>query len=113
MILSSLHTRETSEKSEIAACDVKAVTRLAIFVISNNCNDSQNNVPSGPHWNQTYTRHGRSYVAKTTEQLEHALATMDATGVELRAVEVVGDGMEGSAAFDREVERVRSEVGLF
>ena len=74
---------------------------------------SQNIVPSGPAWNQTYTRHGRSYVAKTTEQLEYALATMDATGVELRAVEVVGDGIEGSAAFDREVERVRSEVGLF
>ncbi len=51
-------------------------------------------------------------MAKTTEQLEHALETMDARGVELRAVEVVGAGSEGSAAFDREVERVRAEVGM-
>lgn len=52
----------------------------------------------------------RSYVAKTTEQLEHALAATQAAGVELRAVEVVGEGSEGSAASQREVERVRSEV---
>lgn len=52
----------------------------------------------------------RSYVAKTTEQLEHALETVHATAVELRAVEVVGEGSEGSAASQREVERVRAEV---
>eukprot|EP00903_Cladosiphon_okamuranus_P010731 g10143.t1 len=51
-----------------------------------------------------------SYVAKTTGQLEHALAATNATGVELRAVEVVGEGSEGVAASEREVERVRSEV---
>lgn len=49
-------------------------------------------------------------MAKTTEQLEHALANTQATGVELRAVEVVGEGSAGSAASQREVERVRSEV---
>lgn len=49
-------------------------------------------------------------MAKTTEQLEHALAATRATGVELRAVEVVGEGSEGSAASEREVERVRTEV---
>lgn len=49
-------------------------------------------------------------MAKTTEQLEHALAATHATGVELRAVEVVGEGSEGSAASASEVERVRSEV---
>lgn len=52
----------------------------------------------------------RSYVAKTTEQLEHALGCMDAAGVELRAEEVVGEGSAGAAAFDREVDRVRAEV---
>lgn len=49
-------------------------------------------------------------MAKTTEQLEHALTATQATGVELRAAEVVGEGSEGSAASEREVERVRSEV---
>lgn len=49
-------------------------------------------------------------MAKTTEQLEHALGSMDVKGVELRAVEVVGEGSEGSEARDREVERVRAEV---
>lgn len=49
-------------------------------------------------------------MAKTTEQLEHALAATHATGVELRAAEVVGEGLKGSAASEREVERVRSEV---
>lgn len=55
--------------------------------------------------------HLRSYVAKTTEQLKHALGAMDVAGVELRAVEVVGEGSDGSKAFSREVERVRTEVG--
>lgn len=49
-------------------------------------------------------------MAKTTEQLEHALCAMDVKGVELRAVEVVGEGSEGSIALDREVQRVRTEV---
>lgn len=52
----------------------------------------------------------RSYVAKTTEQLKHALSCMDAVGVELRAAEVVGEGDAGKAAFEREVDRVRAEV---
>ena len=55
---------------------------------------------------------GSSYVAKTTEQLEHALDAMDAHGVELRATEVVGGGNEGAAKFDREVERVHAEVNM-
>lgn len=49
-------------------------------------------------------------MAKTTEQLEHALDAIDAIGVELRAAEVVGEGQEGTAASHREVERVRTEV---
>lgn len=52
----------------------------------------------------------RSYVAKTTEQLNHALATTDAVGVELQASELVGEGTSGRAAFDREVERARARV---
>lgn len=52
----------------------------------------------------------RSYVAKTTEQLEHALSCMDAAGVELHAAEVVGEGGAGKAAFEREVNRVRAQV---
>lgn len=54
----------------------------------------------------------RSYVAKTTEQLEHALGAMEARGVELRADKVVGDGPEGRASSQREVQRVREEVSL-
>ena len=50
-------------------------------------------------------------MAKTTEQLKYALAALDVKGVELRAVEVVGEGSDGSKAFSREVERVRAEVG--
>ncbi|CAM9600896.1 unnamed protein product, partial [Ectocarpus sp. 12 AP-2014] len=53
-----------------------------------------------------------SYVAKTTEQLQHSLEAMDAEGVELRAAEVVGEGQEGIAASRQEVERVRAEVSL-
>lgn len=54
--------------------------------------------------------YGSSYVAKTTEQLEHALDAMDAHGVELRAAELVKGGSEGAGKFDREVERVHAEV---
>ena len=53
---------------------------------------------------------GRSYVAKTTDQLKHALAVIESTGVELKAAEVVGDGDDGRAAFDLEVQRVRAEA---
>lgn len=52
-------------------------------------------------------------MAKTTEQLEHALDAMDAHGVELLATEVVGGGSEGAAKFDREVERVHAEVNIY
>lgn len=52
----------------------------------------------------------RSYVAKTTEQLEYALAHADVVGVEMKASYVVGGGIEGKASFDREVERVSAEV---
>jgi len=55
---------------------------------------------------------GRSYVAKTTKQLEHALAVTNSTGVELRAAEVVGEGAVGKVAFDREVQRVRDEASV-
>lgn len=53
---------------------------------------------------------GRSYVAKTTKQLEHALAVTESTGVELRVAEVVGEGNAGKAASDREVQRVRDKA---
>ena len=49
-------------------------------------------------------------MTKTTEQLEHALDAMDAHGVELRATEVVAGGSGGAEKFDREVERVHTEV---
>lgn len=49
-------------------------------------------------------------MAKTTEQLEHALAHAEVVGVEMRAAEVVGEGVEGRTAFDREVERVSAEA---
>lgn len=86
---------------------------------SNNDNDNHYRSPrpgrrayfETPFENKTQCAVRRSYVAKTTEQLEHALAAIHATGVELRAAEVVGEGSEGSAASEREVERVRSEVG--
>lgn len=49
-------------------------------------------------------------MAKSTEQLEYALATIDAAGVELRAEKLIGEGTHGTAAFDREVARVRARV---
>lgn len=49
-------------------------------------------------------------MAKTTEQLEYALAHADVVGVEMKASYVVGGGIEGKASFDREVERVSAEV---
>lgn len=52
----------------------------------------------------------RSYVAKTTEQLEHALLNTDTVGVELRAAELVARGEQGGAAFNREVDRVRTKA---
>ena len=55
---------------------------------------------------------GRSYVAKTTKQLEHALAVTDSTGVELLAAEVVEEGVVGKAAFDREVKRIRDKASV-
>lgn len=91
--------------------------RLATNCIISSELQDHSNLPPGimvPGWRpkpRTITIFGcRSYVAKTTEQLEHALAAMDALGVELRAADVVGVGSVGAAMFDREVERVREEV---
>lgn len=97
-------------------CDSNEMICVCHFQRERQFNGSCNMRSSLTGWENT-TQHThcnarRSYVAKTTEQLKHALASMDATGVELRAVEVVGNGSEGSAAFDREVERVRAKVGM-